>query len=318
MRVLGTRRSGAVLGGIPDRVRERPLAAFSVLALAATWILVSPLVLSALGVLPVRVPRDWHALGAAGPVLAAFVVAATVGGKAGVRGLLGRMGPWRVGASWALFGTLSPLLLFALSAVILRFSGGPWPDWEALTGYADLAWMAGLLLSSVAYGLGEEPGWREFALPELQRGRSALFATLILTAVWALWHAPFFLYRYEFGPGQVVGFFLGLFAGAIWLTCLYNATGGSVLMVDVWHTVWNVVNQVAMVVSVGVLSLMSVLVMVGAVAIVVAWTPASLAPAGKAPSTLEGPSALSSLDHRLGTDCPKTRRSPPPSTRPTG
>lgn len=119
---------------------------------------------------------------------------------------------------------------------LLRLSGGPWPDWEVLGRgrYADLAWVVGLLLSSVAYGFGEETGWRGFALPGLQRDRSALSATLILTAFWALWHAPFFFYRYEFGLGQIVGFFLGLLAGAIWLTCLYNATGGSVLMVAIW------------------------------------------------------------------------------------
>lgn len=118
----------------------------------------------------------------------------------------------------------------------MRLSGGPWPDWEVLGRgrYAYLAWVVGLLLSSVAYGFGEETGWRGFALPGLQRDRSALSATLILTAFWALWHAPFFFYRYEFGLGQIVGFFLGLLAGAIWLTCLYNATGGSVLMVAIW------------------------------------------------------------------------------------
>jgi uncharacterized protein len=37
------------------------------------------------------------------------------------------------------------------------------------------------------------------------------------------------------GPGTLIGFLLGLFAGAIFLTWLYNSTGGSVLIVAVWH-----------------------------------------------------------------------------------
>lgn len=50
--------------GISDRIEKRPLVAFFVLAIAATWTLVSPMALSSLGVIPVDAPRDWHALGA--------------------------------------------------------------------------------------------------------------------------------------------------------------------------------------------------------------------------------------------------------------
>lgn len=68
---------------------------------------------------------------------------------------------------------------------------------------------------------------------------------------------------------------MGLLAGAIWLTCLYNSTGGSILMVAAWHTTWNLVNQVAMVISVEILSAMSVMVMILAVAVLVRVTACS-------------------------------------------
>ena len=168
--------------------------------------------------------------------------------------------------------------LFALSALIVRLLGGTWPDFGRL-GFEDhlgFSFLAGLL-----YGIGEEAGWRGFALPRLQSGRSALAATLILTVFWALWHTPFFFYRFEFGAVQVIGFFMGLLAGAIWLTCLYNATGGSILMVAAWHTTWNLVNQVAMVVSVEILTAMSVMVMILAISVVVVFGPATLSPRPK-------------------------------------
>jgi len=158
-------------------------------------------------------------------------------------------------------------------------------------GFEDLlgfSFLAGLL-----YGIGEEAGWRGFALLWLQSGRSALAATLILTVFWALWHTPFFFYRFEFGAVQVIAFFMGLLAGAIWLTCLYNATGGSILMVAAWHTTWNLVNQVAMVVSVEILSAMSVMVMILAIAVVVVFGPATLSPR---PSRRCRPSPLPALD----------------------
>src|SRR3712207_5962455 len=108
------------------------------------------------------------------------------------------------------------------------------------------------VVPSLAYGFGEETGWRGFALPRLQRRRSALSATFLLTVAWAAWHAPFFLYRSSylaFGPVEYVGFFVGLFAGAIWLTCLYNGSGCSVLLVALWHTHWNLVTLVGAAVS---------------------------------------------------------------------
>lgn len=127
----------------------------------------------------------------------------------------------------------------------------------------------------VFYGVGEEPGWRGFALPQLQRGRSALSATVILAVLWFFWHTPFFFYRYELSLSGLSGFFLGLLAGAIWLTCLYNSTGGSVLMCVLWHTAFNVVN-VPEVVAPSALAIMSALVMVAGVVVVMVFKPATL------------------------------------------
>jgi CAAX protease family protein len=82
-----------------------------------------------------------------------------------------------------------------------------------------------------AGALGEETGWRGYALPQLQRRFSPLASSLILAVLWFGWHLPQFFviatYR-DSSPVQYVGMFLGLACGAVVLTWLYNRSGGSI------------------------------------------------------------------------------------------
>lgn len=93
--------------------------------------------------------------------------------------------------------------------------------------------------------LGEELGWRGYALPSLQSRFSPLSATLILALFWFLWHLPMFAviatYR-SFAPIGYVGMALGLTCGAVVLTWLYNRSGGSILLVAIWHGLYNLVS----------------------------------------------------------------------------
>ena len=61
--------------------------------------------------------------------------------------------------------------------------------------------------------------------------------------LWALWHAPLFLivqgYR-DFSPMTVPGLLIGLTAGALVLTAIFNHTGGSVLAVAAWHATYDI------------------------------------------------------------------------------
>ena len=93
----------------------------------------------------------------------------------------------------------------------------------------------GWALPFVAYSLFEELGWRGFLLPHLQSRYSAFKSTGIVTIIWACWHAPFFLWRFNFSIGITFGFFFGIFVGAIILTSLFNTSQGSVLAVGIFH-----------------------------------------------------------------------------------
>jgi hypothetical protein len=63
--------------------------------------------------------------------------------------------------------------------------------------------------------------------------------------LWFGWHLPQFFvittYR-DSSPVQHAGVFLGLACGAVVLTWLYNQSGGSILLVAVWHGLYNFVS----------------------------------------------------------------------------
>ena len=268
-----------------DSVRAHPIASYVVLAVGVTWTLVSPLVLSALGVIDVRVPSWFHVFGAAGPFLAALAVERIVHGEAGTARLLRSLADWRLPWQWFLVAVGSPFVLFGVALVAVAV-GGSVMAWPLATDATAVTWFAGSLLSALAYGAGEEIGWRGFALARLQADRSALRAAVLLAVVWGAWHAPFFLYRFEFGAVQVVGFLLGLLAGSVWLASLFNGTGGSVFAVASWHAAWNVVNLLALRLSDDVVAIMTTAVVVAAVLVVLVWKPATLAPGGRSAVTL--------------------------------
>jgi membrane protease YdiL (CAAX protease family) len=87
--------------------------------------------------------------------------------------------------------------------------------------------------------LGEEPGWRGFALPRLQVLHGPLLGSLILAPLWALWHLPLFFI--PSGDSPLTMFNLGLFLisitfSTIIYTWVFNNTKGSVLMTMLVHT----------------------------------------------------------------------------------
>jgi membrane protease YdiL (CAAX protease family) len=260
--------------------KRHSLVLFFVLAYGLSWAVEIPLALRARGLIAAPIPWSLHYLAAYGPLLAAILVTGLTTGREGLRELCRRMLKWRVRPVWWLVA-LAPLVVYALLALVLRFIPGQEASLAAL-GQIDFLPNLGagaLLVWFLTFGLGEETGWRGYALPRLQRGRSALSATVILWALWALWHLPLFFYLYD--TTIIVGFLLGLLAGAIVFTWLYNSSGGSVLLVAVWHAAFNFVTGCLACKTGIAAAVVSTVVMVWAVVVVVWFKPATLSHAGK-------------------------------------
>ncbi len=88
----------------------------------------------------------------------------------------------------------------------------------------------------------EEPGWRGYGLDGLQTRYSALLSSLIIGAVWALWHLPLFLLE-DTWQAQNIGlgtlsfwlYLANILLGAIVVTWIYNNTNRSILAAILFH-----------------------------------------------------------------------------------
>ena len=237
----------SVTSTLVGAVRRHPFASYLIAALVVSYTISVPLVLSAQGFITFEVPGWLHYLYSLGPIAAAFLVTATIGGRSGIVDLIGRMGRWRVGLRWTLVAVASPFALFALAALAMRVGEGTWPDLSRLGEVNYLGniglWVVPLWI--VTYGYGEETGWRGFALPYLQARHSALVSSALVAVAWMVWHIPAFFYLPTYrnlDPAIVPFFFVGVLLGSILLTWIYNGTGGSIFAVSMWHAFWDLVS----------------------------------------------------------------------------
>jgi membrane protease YdiL (CAAX protease family) len=170
--------------------------------------------------------------------------------------------------------SISSLLVYPIVATAVSLFSN-----QTSQGFSQLSpiWWISLLVASLAYGIGEEAGWRGFALPRLQARMNALWSIFILTIFHALWHIPFFYYRLHFEGFALFGFFIGMLAGGIIMTYLYNESGGKTLLPILFHTTWNIAAQVSLETFPEVTYVLTTLQMVAAVIIVIVYRPTNLA-----------------------------------------
>lgn len=220
-------------------MKRHPLVGFYVLAYGFAWLLWIPfLVLSqnGLGWLPFKAPAYLLAiLGGFSPALAAIIMTALVEGKPGVIRLLRRCVQWRVGLQWYPLIVFSyPVAFFATSVLLGAIPlSSVLQQWSLLFTFYPLLLVPQVILGG---GLGEEPGWRGFALPRLQGKSGAVPASLIVGVLWSCWHLPLFLVP-ELSQANLnlVLFLLTGIALAVIMTWVYNNTGGSLLLMMVLH-----------------------------------------------------------------------------------
>jgi uncharacterized protein len=213
---------------------------FFLCAFAATW---------GIGLIGLLVPRIFPSaptfshtspffwMAAYSVSLTGIALTAFYDGVAGLRRLFGRLLPWRAGPQWYVLVVGGYVLITLAAYYMARLFGAAPPTMPGPR--AVLVGLGATLLFDVG-PLGEEFGWRGFALPRILEQRSPLVGSLILGTIHALWHVPLF-----FIPGTSQShlsfpiFVTGTVSMAIIDTWLYLRTDANLLLAILVHVMGN-------------------------------------------------------------------------------
>lgn len=162
------------------------------------------------------------------PALAGVFLVWRQYGLTGLGSFFRRLTLWRMPAAWWVFLIIGiPAVKYIGAAINGTMTAFPFSPWYAVLP---------ALVITLLIGPVEEFGWRGVALPLLQRRFTPLWASLILGAVWGLWHLPAFLLSgtpqsaWSFGP-----YVIGVLALSVILTPMFNAARGSILIAALFH-----------------------------------------------------------------------------------
>ena len=165
------------------------------------------------------------------PFLVGIFVTAFADGREGLKIFFSRIVRWRVGIQWYAAALLIPPVLYLVAAGLNLLSGATIAtniQWPELTEF----FFGILIFSFLMVALGEEPGFRGFALPRLLTRHPAFAAGLILGVLHAIWHLPLFIGG---GVVPIMSTVLIIISGAVINTWLFNHTNGSVLLAMLLH-----------------------------------------------------------------------------------
>lgn len=164
-----------------------------------------------------------------GPNIAALIVVAKTGGRPAIVRLLRKFIPVRANLLWYILA----IFLFPLTGIIFnQISGDPLILLELPAGEV-VTMVFAILISGP---LGEELGWRGYALSRMLQKQSALAAGVILGLIWGVWHLPSF-----FAAGlpqmelQIPAFILTAVSLSVFVTWIFVNTKQNVFISFLLH-----------------------------------------------------------------------------------
>lgn len=231
---------------LKEQMKQHPVMSFFIVSYLFSWIFWVPAILYIRINLGDQETPSWlmipNLIGTWGPFVSAVIMARIINGKGGIKSLLAKFNSFKVGVKWYILTILiAPVGMFAAIGVYTLFHDG--------VGAIDHSqWIFVLLgpIPALLFGpLGEELGWRGFALPNLQKKYTALTASIIIGVVWALWHLPAYwapsgtaISGYDVTLFNVVWYIVFTIGLSILHTWLNNNTKSSLFIAVLFHAMY--------------------------------------------------------------------------------
>ncbi|MEZ4869453.1 MAG: type II CAAX endopeptidase family protein [Caldilineaceae bacterium] len=215
---------------VQQLLRRSPLTTFFTLSLGLGWVLTW--LLMAMPSNPVILPLLALPISYV-PAGVAWLLVRWTDDAARQKAFQQRLWHWRVGWRWLLIAVLVLPLIHLVGVGLATGWGGQFPFHPQ---------MIVLYLLFLPVNLGEEIGWRGYALPRLQEHSAPITAGLIIGLVWGAFHLVALLAN----PDQpwrylAVGWALML-AMSLLMTWLFNQTQGSVPLMALTHAMYDTVS----------------------------------------------------------------------------
>lgn len=205
-----------MMSTLSDVAKRYPLITFFSLAYALSWWLV---------------PFGGDLL-PLGPLLAVLIVVPLIDGKAGLKTWWSYVTRRGGKLGWYVAAVILIVVLNFAAAILAVLFGASFPAADAIRAWSEPLFIV-FPLYFIIIALGEETGWRGFAMPRLQEKHSALTATVILGFMTAFWHLPLVIFSDH--PFDALPLMLITFAAQFILTWLANHVEGKVLIVMLAH-----------------------------------------------------------------------------------
>lgn len=226
-------------GTINLEIEKRDLLHYFLITYAFSWFFTVPLALRSQGILNIGFTGPATYIASFGPAFAAIVLTYRVEKMAGLRVLLKKLTQFKAGARWYLLAFLGPGVVGVLAFILDAFIAGRPPNFMWAVNFQTFP-LIFLVVFFLGGPLGEELGWRGYALERLQSGFSYRKANLILGFLWGLWHLPlFFINDTPQVEIPLLGFMLQIMGVTFIYSFIRGGTGGSVFVAMVFHAASN-------------------------------------------------------------------------------
>ncbi|MHA1954212.1 MAG: CPBP family intramembrane glutamic endopeptidase [Candidatus Heimdallarchaeaceae archaeon] len=176
-----------------------------------------------------------------GPTFAAIITISYYQGKEGLKDFGKRLIRFKVKFYWYLLVFFLPVIVYSIPIIATLIVGNP-----NNYSYFDVSsWginFSVIIINIVFAGLAEEPGWRGFAVPEMNKKQQPIVTGIIVGVFWAVWH----LLAYIYGGRPWSTFPQFIFTVTI-ISCIYvwiYMRTESIPLMIIFHVMHNLSNRV--------------------------------------------------------------------------